>query len=109
MSSTGLKARTAGALSYAFGWISGLIFLFLEKGSRFVRFHAAQSIILFGVLMIARIIADALPFGGFIDNGLGIVMFVSWIFMMVQAGKGRYYKLPIIGDYAEKLANRVRS
>ena len=46
----GMKARTAGWLCYLFAWVTGLIFFLLERDSRFVRFHAMQSMLFFGVL-----------------------------------------------------------
>jgi uncharacterized membrane protein len=106
--SMGLRARTAGLLSYLFLWVTGIIFLLLEKENRFVRFHAAQSIILFGGLGILQAIFSAIPYLGFISGGLGFVVFICWIFMMYTAYKGRYYKLPIVGDYAERLANAIK-
>ena len=44
-SSTGLDANLAAMLCYAIGWVTGLIFFVVEKDSRFVKFHAMQSII----------------------------------------------------------------
>jgi uncharacterized membrane protein len=108
MTSMGMKARTAGWLAYIGGWISGIIFLVLEKENRFVRFHAAQSIILFGALSILQWIAQMIHFGA-LSGGLGVVWLICWLFLMINTAKGKYYKLPIIGDYAEKLANRPQS
>jgi hypothetical protein len=48
--SLGMRARSAGLLCYLFGWVTGLIFFLLERESRFVRFHAMQSILFFGTL-----------------------------------------------------------
>lgn len=106
--SMGMKARTAAILSYLFLWVTGIIFLLLEKENRFVRFHAAQSIVLFGGLSILQAVFSAIPYLGFISSGLGVVIFICWIFMMVMAGRGRYYKLPIVGDYAERLMNAIK-
>ena len=49
-----------------------------------------------------------IPLLGFIGAGLGFVSFICWIVLIVKAARGRYYKLPIIGDYAEKWANSLR-
>ena len=46
--STGLEDNIAGLLCYVAGWVSGLIFLLIETENKFVRFHAVQSIIVFG-------------------------------------------------------------
>ncbi len=108
MTGMGMKARTAGWLSYLFGWVTGLIFFLLERENRFVRFHAAQSILFFGGLSIVQWLLSYLPFFSAIGGALGVVMFIGWIILMVNAGKGRYYKLPILGDLAERLANQIR-
>ena len=47
-----LPQNTAGALTYVLGWVTGLVFLLIEKKNAFVRFHAMQSLIFFGALMI---------------------------------------------------------
>jgi uncharacterized membrane protein len=48
-----------------------------------------------------------IPFLGSIGTGLGFVSFICWIFLIVAARRGRYYKLPLIGDFAEKWANKI--
>src|SRR5581483_3261297 len=88
-----LAPPASGWLSYLGGWVTGLLFLLLGRGNGFVRFHAMQSLILFL---------------GSIGSGLGFVTFICWMVLMVKAARGRYYKLPIIGDYAEKWANALR-
>ncbi len=106
--SLGKGARTAGWLSYLGGWVTGLIFLLLKREDRFVRFHAMQSLIFFGAMSMATTVFSQIPLLGFIGDGLGFVSFICWIVLMVAAARGRYYKLPIIGDYAEKWANSRR-
>ncbi|HTK11543.1 MAG TPA: DUF4870 domain-containing protein [Ktedonobacteraceae bacterium] len=105
--SMGMRARLAGLLCYVFGWVSGLVFLILERDNRFVRFHAMQSIIFFGVLSLAQWTFGLIPHFGFLSNAIGIVTFVGWIFLMVTANRGRYYKLPIIGDLAEQFLAKL--
>ena len=104
----GMGARTAGLLSYLGGWVTGLIFLLLKRENRFVRFHAMQSLIFFGAMSMVTAVFSQIPLLGFIGDGLGFVSFICWIVLMVSAARGRYYKLPIIGDYAEKWANSWR-
>ena len=102
-SSTGLTENTAGLLCYVLGWISGIVFILLERESDFVRFHAVQSIIVFGVISIANAVLDWLPvIGWIISVALGIVAFVLWIILMVKAGRGEKYKIRWAGDFAEK-------
>ena len=104
----GIGARTAGLLSYLGGWVTGLIFLLLKRENRFVRFHAMQSLIFFGAMSMVTTVFSQIPLLSFIGDGLGFVTFICWIVLMVAAARGRYYKLPIIGDYAEKWANSWR-
>jgi uncharacterized membrane protein len=107
--STGLEPNLAGLLSYALGWITGLIMILLEKSNGFVRFHAMQSIITFGtatVFLIAFSILSRLHYVGVLFDVLYwlVVVFsvVLWIVLMVKAYQGERYKLPIAGDLAEK-------
>jgi uncharacterized membrane protein len=100
-SSTGLQPNLAALLSYLFGWITGIIFYLIETRSQFVRFHAAQSIIVFGAISIVEIVLFFIPFLGVF---LGILTFVLWILLMLKAYQGDTYKLPFAGDLAEKWA-----
>jgi uncharacterized membrane protein len=104
--STGMKPNVAGLLCYLFGWISGLIFLLIEKDSKFVRFHAIQSIGFCICLIIIWIIAIILAFipilGWIIDILIYIGMFILWILLMYKAYQGQTFKLPIVGNFAEK-------
>ena len=113
-----MRARTAGWLSYLFGWVTGLIFFLLEKENRFVRFHAMQSILFFGAISILEAIVRFFEglsnytlihvYGiGVFSSVLGLVSFICWIVLIVRASKGVYYKLPVIGDYAERIINQV--
>lgn len=105
----GMKAITAGLLCYLFAWVGGLVFLFLEKDNRFVRFHAIQSILFFGAMSILEGIFNVFPFGLFgIGAAFGLISLIGWIVLMVMAHRGRYYKLPLFGDLAEKLANQIK-
>ena len=106
--SLGISGTTAGWLSYLFGWASGLFFIALEKQSRFVRFHAMQSILFFGGVSILQWILSAFPYFDATGSIIGVASLVIWVILMVSAGKGRYYKLPVIGNYAEKLADLRR-
>lgn len=114
-SSMNMDAKTAAGLSYVLGWVTGLIFFFLEKRNRFVRFHAMQSIIFFGGLSILGIIfryawlAFPFPLGTTffcLSSLVGIVGLVGWIILVINGFQGKYFKLPVIGDYAERYANQ---
>lgn len=102
-SSTGLDENVAALLSYAVGFITGIIFFVIEKDSRYVKFHAMQSILLFGALFVVNIILGFIPIIGWILGILiGPLTFILWIVMMLLAYQGKLTKLPIIGDIAEK-------
>ena len=109
----GMQPNVAAGLSYVFGWVTGLIFFLIEKQNRFVRFHAMQSILFFGGLVVIDIllsIIGRLPFIGIFTGLIGILVFlvgfVGWIVLMINGFQGKYFKLPIVGDYAEKYANQ---
>ncbi|MFQ6121704.1 MAG: DUF4870 domain-containing protein [Dehalococcoidales bacterium] len=102
-SSTGLDENIAGLLCYVLGWVSGLVFVLIEQKSKFVRFHAIQSIYVFGVLHIGAIVLGWIPFIGVALSGIiGILGVVLWIILMIKAYQGVKFKLPWAGDFAEK-------
>jgi len=101
--STGIKPNIAGLLCYLFSWVGGLVFLLIEKDSKFVRFHAIQSIGTFIVFFVAVLIFLFIPFiGWIIDLLLYIAFVILSIFLMYKAYQGAKFKLPIIGNIAEK-------
>lgn len=123
-SSTGLDENVAALLSYVMTWVSGLIFFFIEKDSRLVRFHAMQAILLGGtaivlgiglwvawviLLIIVAQISDVLTMLLNVVFGLllfvfYIGLFIAWILSMVKAYQGQYFKLPVFGNFAEKFS-----
>ncbi len=101
--SVGLEPNVAGLLCYLFGWITGIVFFILEKENKLVRFHALQSIIVFGALTIVSTPLGWIPIvGGFFVAVIGILAFVLWILLMIKAYQGEKYKIPLAGDFAEK-------
>ena len=103
--SKGLAANVAGLLCYVLGWVSGLVFILIEKENKSVRFHAMQSIIVFGTLTIAGFILGLIPFAGTVLSWLiSLLGFVLWIVLMIKAYQGTMYKLPWSGNLAEKWA-----
>ncbi len=115
---TGLRPRTGALLSYLAGPASGLIMLVAEPVQPFVRFHAWQSIIALGALIVGIALCYALALASlfFSVNGLAVMVRVAtgvWVALLVlwalclwQAWKGRAWKLPIAGEWAERLATR---
>ncbi|MCD6568384.1 MAG: zinc-ribbon domain-containing protein [Dehalococcoidia bacterium] len=105
--SIGLSNNVAGLLCYVLGWISGIVFLVIEKKSKFVKFHAFQSIMTFGVLTVASLVLGWIPLiGGVLSWIIFVLAFVLWIILMVQAVTGKMWKLPGAGDWAERQANK---
>jgi len=113
--STGIEANVAGVLSYVLGWITGLIFFLIEKDNKFVRFHALQSILVFGALTAAMIIIHMLgymlivmrlgvlfPLLGLLSMLLWLASIILWVILMVKAYQGENFKLPVAGDIAER-------
>lgn len=130
-SSMGMEPNLAAALSYI--WIVGLIFFFLEKENRFIRFHAMQSVLyglLWSVIMIVLMIVNAIIFvafaaaasaagdaGGAIGLVISLISTIIWLIVpllylgtlilaAVKAYQGKTFKLPIIGNIAEKIVNK---
>ena len=102
-SSLGLDANVAACLSYVFGLITGIIFYVLEKENKFVKFHAMQSIVVFGAVFVLGIILPFIPVIGLILLPIVYIgSIVLWILLMVKAYQGETFKLPIAGDIAEK-------
>lgn len=113
--SLGIEENLEGVLCYLLGWITGIVFYILEKDSKFVRFHAKQSILTFLPLWILTII-----FGGFFGLGIWyrgwyiwyilsiiswiiwILIIILWIILIIKAYQGEMFKLPVIGEIAEK-------
>jgi uncharacterized membrane protein len=101
--STGMEQNMEALLCYVLGWVTGIIFLLLEKDNKFVRFHAIQSILVFGAYTVLAIILGFIPVVGWIINLLlGIAAFIFWIVLMVKAYNGQMYKMPVAGDIAER-------
>jgi uncharacterized membrane protein len=123
-SSTGLDENVAALLSYLFGWVSGLIFFLIEKDSRLVKFHAMQSLLLNVLAIILGIVLWIATFvfviigaaiGDIVGTLLSLIVTLIWlvfgvgiliaaIMCLVKAYQGQYFKLPIIGNFAEKFS-----
>ena len=107
-SSTGLDENLAGLLCYLLTWITGLVFFLIEKESKFVKFHALQSLLFFGGIFVANIVLGMIPFIGWLIGLLLVIAgIVFWIIGMEKAFNNEKYKFPIVGDIAEKqIANQ---
>lgn len=99
----GIDENIEGLLCYVLGFLTGILFLVLEKDNKFVRFHAMQSIVTFLALFVISTVIGFIPILGWIVSGLiGLVALILWLLLMFKAFKGERYKLPIAGDFAEK-------
>jgi uncharacterized membrane protein len=113
-----MDENVAGLLCYAGGWVTGLIFFLIDKRP-YVRFHAAQSMVVFGGLNVAYIIlTDILltdfrtgavgffSFSGLLLSAVRLVGTVLWIVLMVKAYQGERFQVPIAANLAESLATK---
>lgn len=125
-SSTGLDENVASLLAYVFGLVSGLIFFLIEKDSRLVRFHGMQSTLLAGVFWIGEIAFWILSTIIVIIVGqisgllatlvwaismllgfvLAVAVVIGWVMCMIKAYQGQYFKLPVLGNFAEKFSQK---
>ena len=105
-SATGLSKNTAGALAYVLGPVTGVVFLVLEKDA-FVRFHAMQSTVLFGVLFLLQwvfgltiILLPLVPL-------ISLFGFVLWLLLIYKAWQGEEWEVPVLGKYVRQLVKKV--
>jgi len=104
----GIKENFEAVLCYVGTWITGIIFLVLEKDNHFVRFHAMQSLVTFLGLFIIGIIAGMIPvIGGIFSVLLSPVGLILWIILMYKAYNEEYYKLPFVGDFSEEQLEKM--
>jgi uncharacterized membrane protein len=110
LSAPGLTDNVAGALCYLFWFVTGIVFLVIApyNQNKFIRFHAFQAIF-FNLAWIALYIALGLlsvitHIGFLLYPVVGLAGFVLWLYLMFQAYNGKKFKLPVIGDLAEKQA-----
>jgi uncharacterized membrane protein len=100
--STGLAANVAAALSYLVGFVTGIIFLLVEKENKFVRFHAMQSTLVFAGIVAIDILLQVVPILGAL-----VVLFIVipasailWLLLIFKAYQGDEFKLPLVGQMA---------
>lgn len=114
----GMAENVASVVCYVLGFITGIIFLVLApyNHNKVIRFHAFQSIFL-SVAWIAIVIAEQIVNGAvtliswrllallaMVWTVVGLGFLVLWVVLMVKAYQGQRWKLPVIGDLAEKHA-----
>ncbi len=107
----GLSPNLAGALSYIFMPLTGILFLVIERTNSFVRFHAMQATVL-GVAWIViwvglSILSAVIPVLGWIIGTLIMLLlwlggFILWLLLMWNAYQGKEWELPVVGSFARK-------
>ena len=113
-SSVGTNKKTYSILAYLFGWITGIIFLFVGKDDPDVKWNAANSIVIFGGLTVIMFILSFIPFVHLLVYPLWLIGFVYWLVFLVQGvqGNGQRLPAPVIGSfinpYVDQLANSVK-
>ncbi|HVH63546.1 MAG TPA: DUF4870 domain-containing protein [Candidatus Dormibacteraeota bacterium] len=113
-SAVGSNKKTYTILSYALGWIGGLIFLFVGKEDPDVKWNAANSLVFFGGLSIIILILSLIPFIQILAGIVWLVGFVYWIIFLVQSIQGNGERIPTMGlsgfmnQYVDQVANAVK-
>jgi uncharacterized membrane protein len=117
---SGMAENVAGLLCYVLGWVTGIIFFLIDKRP-YVRFHAAQSMVVFGGLFVLRIVAGIFfGFGaGFMMGGLAglglasalyglitLVGFILWILLMIKAYQGEKFQVPVAAGIAQSFLGK---
>jgi len=106
----GFEENITNVLSYFLMPLSSIIILLVEKQNKTVRFHAMQATILGIILSVAYVISGVLVIvliGLLLLPLIGLISFILWLFLMFKAYKGEKYKLPVIGDFAEKQMGKI--
>jgi uncharacterized membrane protein len=104
---SGSNEKMMGALAYLLGPVTGIVLLLVEKKNEYVRFHAMQSTVVFGAILLLEIVLGIVPVLGWImalilSPLIALVTFVLWLLLMWKAFNGVKFKLPYFGDLAEK-------
>lgn len=103
MGNTQGNENILGAVAYLLGFVTGIVLLLVEKKSKFVRFHAMQSTILFGGLFVVNLALGFIPILGWLVGFLlSLAAFILWLVLMWKAFSGETYKVPVVGELAEK-------
>lgn len=97
--------NTKAMLTYVAGWITGLIFLLTEKEDENIRFHAAQSVVVFGVLNLIVLVP---LIGWMLSPLISVIALALWVLLMLKAYQGEKFVLPVAGEYAKKLMKLIK-
>ena len=118
-STTGIDARLAAVLCYSLWWVTGLLFLILERRDRSVRFHAAQSLLLFGGLSFVLIGLGALSAVALLlsnqmyqivqatGNVVWLGAAVLWLVLVLKAWRGETWRVPLLATLADGIVEKI--
>ena len=102
-----------GAAAYLLGPVTGIVLLLVEKKNEYIRFHAMQSTVFFGAILLFNIALGIVPILGWIialilSPLISIISIIFWLLLMWKAYNGERYKLPYFGDLSEKQMNKLK-
>jgi uncharacterized membrane protein len=105
--------KLKSALAYLGWWLTGIIFLLIEKKNKTIRFHAMQSTIVFGAISLVSIVLGIIPFIGWMMSLIVVPIlwlgsFILWLLLMWKAYNGEKYLLPYVGEIAEKQLEKMK-
>jgi len=118
-SSTGIDSRFASVLCYSLWWVTGVLFLILERRDRLVRFHAAQAVVLFGGLSLVLALLGASSAVALVvssriyqlTRALADIVWVAgvvvWLVLVLRAWRGETWRVPLAATLADSLAERT--
>jgi len=118
-SSTGIDARLASILCYSLWWVTGLLFLILERRDRSVRFHAAQSLVLFGGLSFVLVALGALSAVALVlsnrmyqivqatGNVVWVGAAVLWLVLVLEAWRGETWRVTLCATLADGIVEKI--
>ena len=114
--STGVEPRLSALLCYTAWWLSALVFLVIEQEHRGVRFHAAQSLVLFGGFSVLIGLLSAVSVGMLVVSAgafqaarlLVYLVWIAavgvWLVLMLRTFKGDTWRVPVVADLADRIA-----
>lgn len=110
-----VNEKVKGALAYLVGPVSGIILLIVEKKNKFVRFHAMQSTMVFGGVILLLLVLPVVPMIGWVigimeiivSPIIGLSLFIIWVLLMWKAFNGKKFKLPYFGKLAEEQLEKL--
>lgn len=105
----GSNKKTYSILAYLFGWITGLIFLFVGKDDPDVKWNAANSVVVFGGLAVVIAILKFIPIINLLVIPLSIIGFIYWLIFLIQGlqHNGERLPAPVIAPYINKYVDQL--